>query len=150
MRFEDVTSDIEQNVQTIINDQFPALEGAVIKILYDTKKRKSAGRFIIARIKKANDEMKILAMNENGVPPDYIMFIDKQVFQELNDRDKERIIYHELCHCEVDFNSDNQYKIKDHEIQGFYSEIDYNKDDDRWAERISAIAESIYNPPEDE
>jgi len=150
MRFEDVTSDVEQNVQTIINDQFPALEGSVIKILYDTKKRKSAGRFIIARIKKANDEMKILAMNENGVPPDYIMFIDKQVFQELNDRDKERIIYHELCHCEVDFNSDNQYKIKDHEIQGFYSEIDYNKDDDRWAERISAIAESIYNPPEDE
>ena len=150
MRFEDVTSDVNRLVSKIIDDQFPNLEGAVIKVLFDIKKRKSGGRYVIGRIKKANDEMKALATNDEGIPPDYIMFIDKSVWQVLEDRDKERIVFHELNHCEVNFDSENQYRIRDHEIQGFYSEIDFNSDDNRWSERIGTIAEHVYDPPEED
>ena len=150
MRFEDVTSDIYQMVENIIKDEFPALDGAKFIILYDTKKRKTGGRYIIGRIKKANDELKALSMSDEGIPPDYIMFLDKQIFNVLDDRDKERVVHHELCHCEVNFDSENQYRIKDHEIQSFYAEIDYNNDDHRWTERVSSIAESVYDPENEE
>jgi hypothetical protein len=150
MRFEDVTSDVERLVAKLIDEQFPALEGAVIKVLFDTKKRKAGGRYVIGRIKKANDEMKALAANEDGVPPDYVLFLDKNVWQVIDDRDKERVIFHELNHCEVKFDSENQYRIKDHEIQGFYSETDFNADDIRWSERLGAVAEHVYDPPDED
>jgi len=150
MRFEDATNDVNALVSKIIDEQFPNLEGAVIKVLFDTKKRKTGGRYVIGRIKKANDEIKALAMSSEGIPPDYVLFLDKNVWQVLSDRDKERVVFHELCHCEVNFDSENQYRVRDHEIQGFYAEIDFNQDDNRWSERIGLVAESVYDPPDED
>ena len=147
MRFEDVPQQINDFVENVKNDNFPELDAAIILVLFDTKKRKSGGRYIIGRIKKANDEVRVMATDDNGISPDYVMFLDKQIWNALDDRDKERIVYHELCHCETNFESDtNQYKIRDHEIQTFYAEIDYNVDDARWLERVTTVADSIYDP----
>jgi len=146
MRFEECDRGIYDKLHTIIGEDFPELEAAIFIVLFDNKKRKSGGRYVIGRIKKTNDELKALSMDNDGVMPDYILFLDKSVFDALEDRDKERVLFHELCHTEVVVDSDNQYRIKDHEIQSFYSEIDYNSDDTRWAERVSTIAESVYDP----
>jgi len=150
MRFEDVTSDVLKIVDDMVNEKFPELRTANITVLFDTKKRKTGGRYIIGRIKKANDEMKALATDQDGVAPDYVLFLDKNVFLALDDDDKKRIVFHELCHTDYDSEAENPYKIKDHEIQTFYSEIDFNKDDPRWSERISAIADHVYDPDNNE
>lgn len=146
MRFEDVPQQINDFVETVKNDNFPELDAAIILVLFDTKKRKSGGRYVIGRIKKANDEVRVMAADSNGISPDYVMFLDKQIWDVLDDRDQERIVKHELYHCETNFESDtNQYKICDHEIQTFYAEIEENQDDSRWVERVSVIAESVYD-----
>lgn len=145
-RYEDAGYNETVMVSTIIDQKFPELAGANIKVVFDSKKKLSAGQISIARIKKLNEELKFLAMDENGVEYDYMITIDKQVWDHLDFNDRPRIIFHELCHTQVDSGKDNPYNIKDHEIQGFYAETDYNADDPRWLERVSVIAEAVHDP----
>lgn len=150
-RFEDVGDDLVGFVEDVQRDNFPALNSAVFRILYDTKKRRCDGKLVFARIKKASDDIKTLAADDNGISPDYIMYIDKNIWLVLSVEDKTRIVYHELCHCETNFESeDNPFKVRGHEIQTFYDEIEYNKEDPRWLERVSAIGEHVYDPDNNE
>lgn len=149
IRFEDVDQYTVDMVYQVINDnpEFISLTGAKIKVLFDQKKKMSNGKIVLGRIQKANDLIRSLTIAptndlENGY--DYILYLDFAVWESIDDQDKKRIIYHELNHCSVDFDKQNPYGIKDHEINGFYSEIEYNKDDTRWLERLSTVAESIY------
>lgn len=150
-RFEDAGDDVLGFVIDVQQEKFPWLNAAVIRILYDTKKRRSGSRLVFAKIKKTSDDIKTLAADDNGVSPDYILYLDKNVWAAISDEDKKRIVYHELCHCVVGNDTvPVQYKIQDHEIQTFYDEIEFNKDDPRWLERVSAIGEHIYDPDNNE
>lgn len=144
-RFEDAPAQTEDFVMGV-RRHFPNLDGALIKVMYDLKKRKSGGRYVFARIKKTNDELKAFAVDESGAPFDYVMFLDKLLWEALSEEDREKIVHHELCHCVTDFDSNDQYKIQDHEIQTFYAEIEFCKEDPRWVERVSVICESVYDP----
>ncbi len=145
-RYEPVPEQVVTLVDDVKDKEFPELDGAMFMSIFDMKKKAVGGRIVIARIKKMNDELKFFAMNDVGITYDYAIFIDKAVWDVLDERDKERVIFHELNHCEVDFDKKVPYGIKDHEIQGFYSEADYNADDNRWSERVSVIAQSVHDP----
>lgn len=150
-RFEDAPRQVVDFVQGIIDKDFPNLQGALVCVMFDTKKRKAGGRYVFGRIKKTNDELKAFAMTEAGQAYDYVMYLDKLVFEALDEADRERIVFHELCHCVTDFDSNaDQYKIQEHEIQTFYAEIDKNVDDPRWLERVSAIGSSVHDPEANE
>lgn len=150
-RFEDAPRQVVSFVEGVQEKNFPALDTAMVKVMFDTKKRKSGKKYVFARIKKTNDELKAFAVNETGQSYDYIMFIDKLIWEALEEVDRDRLVFHEFCHCETNFESDtNQYKIQDHEIQTFYSEIEYCADDPRWAERVAIIAESVHDPENSE
>lgn len=144
-RFEDAPQEVEKMVEDMIETHFPELEGAAINIVFDTKKRKSGGQYVLGRLQKTNDLMRHLSQSNdhpNGL--DYILYLDKNIFNELNSSDKNRLIFHELCHADVDFEKSSPYNIKDHEFSGFFSELEYNQDDTKWEERIMEIASSIY------
>ncbi len=144
-RFENVDQETVDFVKEIIGKDFERLVNAKIKILFDTKKRKSGGNYTLGRMQKANDLIRTLTFDETEDEGyDYILYLDKVVWSNIDEKDKERLVRHELCHCEVDFEKDSPYGLKDHEITDFYSEIEYNKDDPRWAERIAVVAEQIY------
>jgi len=145
-RFEDVPSQTEKFVDDVMYKHFPALQGSLVKVMYDTKKRKSGGRYVFARIKKTNDELKAFVLTENGEAYDYIMFLDKALWEAIEDKDREKLVFHEFCHCVVDVNATDQFKIQDHEIQTFYAEIEFTADDPRWTERVSVICESVHDP----
>lgn len=146
-RYKPVPEQVNILVEEVKSEEFPQLDGANIMSVFDTKKKVSSGRIVIARIKKMNDELKFFAMDDMGITPDYVIFFDMEVWNALEHiRDKERIVYHELCHTEVDFDKTNPYGIKDHEIQGFYDEVSYNNDDERWSERVGLIAQSVHDP----
>lgn len=146
-RFEDAPDQVVELMNRIRKEVFPELRSAKIKVLYDTKKRKSGGKLVLGRMQKTNDLLRHLtveeANDESGY--DYILYLDKACFENVEELDRVRLIRHELCHCEVDIESEsNPYKLKDHEISDFYSEIDFNKDDSRWGERCAIVAESVY------
>jgi len=148
MRYEDAVDEVVNRVEGVKSEEFPNLDGANIMVVMDTQKKVSSGKYVIARIKKMNDELKFFTANDMGLTYDYVMFIDKVIFDALDTDDQRRVIYHELCHCEVDQSKKSPYGIKDHEIQGFYDEASYNEDDPRWSERVGDIAESIYDTDE--
>lgn len=147
MRFEEADQHTIDFVNQIItDDSFINLNGAKIKILFDQKKRKSGSKYVLGRMQKANDLIRTLTREDDTAEEgyDYILYLDMAVWESIDDADKKRLVRHELCHCDVDFDKSNPYAIKDHEITDFYSEIEYNRDDPRWAERLVTIAESIY------
>jgi len=147
-RYENAPENAYKIMNKLIGDHFSYLAGSKIQILFDTKKKKRGGEYRIGSIQTTNDLTKFLTSDDEGEAADYIMYIDKLIWNLTEDRDKERIVYHELCHCDVNLEKTHPYKIKDHEIQGFYSELDFNNDDPKWKLRLSTIASSVYDEEE--
>jgi len=145
-KFEDVTDDVYEMLRSIIKDHFPELVNAGFKILFSTKKKTSGGKICFAWIQKTNELIRHLTTEESGSEDgyDYIIYIDKLIWDNIEEADKIRLLRHELRHTHVDLESNNPYKIRGHSIEDFYSEIELNKDDPRWAQRVSVIAESLY------
>ena len=55
-------------------------------------------------MQKTNDLLRHLTIEDSNDESgyDYIMYLDKAVFENVEDADKVRLIRHELQHCEVD------------------------------------------------
>lgn len=146
MRFEEADQHTVDFVNEVINEDFISLAGAKIKVLFDQKKRKSGGKYVLGRMQKANDLIRTLTKEDGTAEEgyDYILYLDIAVWESIDDTDKKRLVRHELCHCDVNFDRSVPYGLKDHEVQDFFSEIEYNREDPRWGERLATIAESIY------
>ena len=148
-RFVEMSDDCIDLINKTIDENFDHLKGAKFSFVYDTKKRRSGGRFVIGKLAKANDIIKHISADDllpDGV--DYIFIVDKQVFDVLSNEDKVRIVRHTLQYAEVDYDGKNPFKIRQAEIQTFYEEIEFNKNDPEWMERINDIASSIYDTDE--
>jgi hypothetical protein len=123
------------------------LKNAKIKALFDIKKRKSGGMLVLARIMKTNDLLRHLTIDEAEAIEgyDYIIALDKTCWENIIRDDKVRILRHELRHAYFDIESeDNPYRLQNHSISDFYEEVEFNKDDPRWRERLAAVVEDIY------
>ena len=44
----------------------------------------------------------------------------------------------------------NPYKLLDHSITDFYEEVELNKDDPRWRERVATVVADIYEQQAEE
>lgn len=153
IRYEDVTDEVEEMLKEIRSRNFPELRNAKIKVLFDLKKRRSGGRITLGRIMKTNDLLRHLTIDR--VDPvegfDYIITLDKTCWDAIERIDRERIIRHELRHAYFDIDSEeNPYKLVDHSILDFYEEVEANKDDPRWSERVSTVTEAIYEQKKEE
>lgn len=146
-KFEEATSDVVNKVQEIIRAKFPALNGCGIEVVMRLNKSKSGGKHVLVKLDKASPIIKhISATNENPEGVDYVLYLDKTVYTELSDSDRERIIAHGLYHADVDFEKEVPYGVRKPEVMTFYGEIQDNDDDPRWAERLDLMAESVYDP----
>jgi len=145
MRFENCTDDVAEIKKKMIEKHFPELAGCNICLIFDLKKRMKGGNIVLASIQKPNEMLRFFTIDDAGSEGyDYVMRIDKNAWENIEEIDKERLIRHELRHTSVDFDSDSPYKIRDHSITDFYSEINLNEDDPRWAERAGAVTLSVY------
>lgn len=143
-RFEHATPADKRLIKKMLKNDFAFLEGLRFLALYDNKKRTSSGKLILARVKKADDELKLLT--EETEPPDgihVIFFFDGTLFSVLSTTDKKRLIYHEFCHIEKQ--DVDKYIILPHDFEGFYAEIDYNSDDPNWNQRLADKAWQLHN-----
>ena len=147
LRYEEVSDEVTAMVREIKAQHFPELKNAKIKVLFDLKKRKSGGMMVLARIQRTNDLLRHLTIDEAGAMEgyDYIVTLDKLCWDNITRIDKERLIRHELRHTVFDIETEeNAYKLQDHTIMDFYEEIEFNKDDPRWRERLSTLVQDIY------
>lgn len=147
-RYEDAPPEVIELVEGVRDSVFPELRRAKIKVLFDLKGRRSRGQFILGRIQAASQVVRYLtrqeARSEKGF--DYILYLDKQVFQAIERADQIRLIRHELRHCFFDPEARaNPYKLVGHEVEDFLAEIEYNQNDAQWRQRLAAIAASLYD-----
>ncbi len=147
-RYEDVSEYVTALVDRVQTQWFPELARARFKILFDTKRRKSRGNWILARIQRTNEILRHLTKEEarSEVGFDYLLYLDKALWEAIEEKDRIRIVRHELRHCFYDLESKGSpYKLVGHDVEDFLSEIDLNKDDPRWRERCAAVAASLYD-----
>lgn len=145
--FVKASEKIDGLLRKVISEEFVSLSGSLIHVICSTKKRMKGGKLTLATIQKPSALMKYLFGDSEG-ELDYIIIMD-ELCETLSDRDIERILYHELMHTEIDTDSENPYKLRGHEIEGFYDEVKYNEDDLKWSERIAATFISMREKDEE-
>lgn len=147
IRFDEVTEEAIRLLDEVQSKHFPELKNAKIIMLFDLKKRTSGGRVVLGRIMKTNDLLRHLTKNEAVAIEgyDYIITLDKQGWDAIGDDDRVRVLRHELRHTYYDIESENNpYRLMDHSITDFYEEVELNKDDPRWRERVATVVADIY------
>lgn len=142
-RFYEADDSVKNLMDTLIydEDRFPNLKAASIRIVMDSKPKidKLTSRITFAYIKTANEVERFLTKdghNLEGV--DYILFINDIVWELASDKDKKRIISHELRHTFLD--DKGNFKIVKHDIEDFHAEIKLNEDDPMWGQALGTIA----------
>ena len=144
-RYLDAPEAVESLVAKVKADYFPELSACHVKVLMDNKKRVSKGRITIACIKKTNELERYFSSNNmlyEGY--DFIMFIDANIYENLEDPDRLRIIRHELRHIYYDAEAKVPYKTIDHDITDFRKEMELNVDDPNWDLRVFEVAAAVY------
>jgi len=152
LRFEDVPTEINDIFREVRAEHFPELRNANIKILYDLKKRQSNGKITLARIQKTNDLLRYLTIDESAENEghDYIIFIDKKIFDNITREEKIKILRHELRHTLVDIDSNTPYKLIPHDIEDFHEEIELNKNEPMWRQRLANLCQDLYGQEADD
>jgi len=143
-RYLDADTNLRRRVSKLIKTKFPNLKGVELKVVLDKKKKKSSGKIRLAEVKLADDMIKFLTkeQSENFLGYDYIMVIDNKLYEFMENKDLNRVIFHELCHCYVD--EKGKYKVIPHDFEGFYAEIKYNDDDPEWKQRLAETLVDLY------
>ncbi len=147
LRYDEVNDHVMELLKEVRSKGFPELVNAKIKVLFDLKKRKSGGMVVLARIIKTNDLMRHLTRDgaDQHSGYDYIITVDRKCWDNITDLDRIKILRHELRHTFFDIESeDNPYRLLDHSISDFHEEVDLNKNDPRWRERVATLTEDIY------
>ena len=151
MRFEEVDNEVIERVTRLINEEFTNLQGCKIGIIFDTKKRKSKGRYTISKLSKANELQKFLteSASTDGQGFDYFLTLDQISYMALESNDKDRIICNALYHADVDFDATDPYKLRNPEIMTFHEELRKNNGDMTWSERVQLTTASAHGDRED-
>lgn len=146
MRYEPVTSDVNDTLNSVQREYFPELVNVKILCVFNTRKKESRGKLVLAEIWKPSEFEKYLTLDETeDTGYDYIMAIDKKAWQIASNQDKIRLVRHELRHTFIKDNSKDPYRIRAHSIEDFYSEVRLNEDDPRWAQKLVGQVVSAYS-----
>ncbi|MEJ2672853.1 MAG: putative metallopeptidase [Deltaproteobacteria bacterium] len=152
MKYEYVPENILEMYEQIRAQYFPHLANAKILFLINKKKMTHKGSVALGKMMKPSELIKFLSRNEapdNGY--DYIMLLDGNLIKHCNDIDIARVIRHELRHTFYDSDSlSNPYKLVDHDFSDFYDEVELNKDDPGWAQRVSQTVSLMYDQEKDQ
>jgi hypothetical protein len=144
IRFEDSDESLVTVFLEVLEGRFPHLQFLNFKLVYDLKKRIKGGKIVLANIELASPKIKYFSQDAQAAEGyDYILFVDKKAWELSIDKDKRRIISHELRHVFVD--EKDKAKLVGHEIEDFYQEIELNKDDPEWGRNLIRIMADVYD-----
>lgn len=144
MRYEDASENLVEIYLQVAEERFPnTCANLNMKLVFDTKRRVRQGKLILASVEIANEKIKYFTKNDvdvNGV--DYVLIVDRKAWELANDKDKVRLISHELRHVYVD--EDDRRKLVPHDIEDFVAEVKLNTDDPEWGTKLVTLVTDIY------
>ncbi len=144
MRYEDANESLVEVYLKIAEERFPnTCANLNIKLMFDTKRRVSRGKLILAIVEIASETIKYFTKNEvelDGV--DYILIVDKKAWELANEKDKARLVSHELRHVFVD--ETGKRKLLPHDIEDFAAEAKLNVDDPDWGNNLATLVIDVY------
>jgi len=123
------------------DNRFNNIKAATIKVVMDSKPKidKLNGKVTFAYIKNANEVERFLTKSGQEIEGvDYILFINDLVWELADNKNKKRIVSHELCHTFLD--DKGNFKLVKHDIEDFYEEVKINEDDPMWGQSLATIA----------
>jgi len=142
-KFDEVPFDVVGKFLDVMQD-FPLASNFSFKVLFRTTMKKSRGRVCLAYICLPSDLAKYFSQDEeNPKGYDFVLVLDKNVWEIAEEKDRERIIRHELCHV-AETKSGNPAMV-DHDVQDFYSEMVRNVDCPDWGRRLAEILVAKYD-----
>jgi hypothetical protein len=144
MRYEDADDSLVEVFLKVAEERFPnTCANLNIKLMFDTKRRVRKGKICLASVEIANDKVKYFTKHEVEVGGyDYIITVDKKAWELANEKDRIRLISHELRHVFVDENG--KRKLIPHDIEDFVVEVKLNEDDPDWGFKLSTLVTDVY------
>lgn len=148
LRYEDADDSLVEVFLNVMEERFPQYQYLNFKLVYDLKKRIKGGKVVLANIELASAKIKYFSQDDKALEGyDYVIFVDKKAWDLANDKDKKRLISHELRHVFVD-EKDNP-KLIGHEIEDFYHELKLNEDDPEWGRKLGRLVTDVYEQEKD-
>lgn len=143
MRYEDCDESLVGVFLELLEDRFPNKAHLKYKLVFDTKKKVSQGRMVLADIQLASEKIKFFTRDNVAVEGyDYVLTVNKKAWDLASEKDKRRIISHEMHHVFID--EKGAPKLIGHEIEDFYEEIKLNQDDPEWSRKLGRLVIDVY------
>ena len=142
-RYEDITDNVIGVFVKTVEDWFPEVGNLKIKLMFDLKKKIVKGKFTLAYIELVNEKLRFLTSSklvEDGF--DYLLVLNKVVWEIADETDKTRIMRHELRHIFED--ESDKLTLLPHDISDFSEEIALNSDDPNWGVSLTSAALDKY------
>jgi len=148
-RYYDGTNDLKGVFDKLLAERFLNLFGLKFLLLFDTKKRVSKGRLVLASTELVNEKLRFLTADE--VAPegyDYIIMVNSVAWENADEVTRERILSHELNHVFID--EKGKLKLVGHDVGDFAVEIQRNIQNPDWALNLEILTTAIYEQAEDQ
>ncbi len=144
MRYEDASENLVEVYLQVAEERFPTTCANLnIKLMFDTKRRVRQGRLVLASIEIASEKIKYFTKNDVNVDGvDYVLTVDRKAWELSDDKNKVRLLSHELRHVFVD--EEGRRKLVPHDIEDFSAEVKLNTDDPDWAIKLVTLVVDIY------
>jgi len=144
MRYEDADESLVEVYLKVAEERFPnTCANLNIKLMFDTKKRVSKGKLCLASVEIANEKIKYFTKHEVEVGGyDYILIVDRKAWELASEKNRIRLISHELRHVFVDEN--DKRKLLPHDIEDFVTEVKLNEDDPEWGFKLATLVTDVY------
>lgn len=142
-RFEDVDDGVVETYLSVVEERFPELGQLKIKLVFDMKKRVKDGKICLAHVELANDKIKYFSKDDVAIDGyDAVVFFDRKAWSFADDKNRKRLMSHELRHVFID--ETGKVRLMPHDVSDFQSEIKLNADDPDWGFKLGTLTNAVY------
>ena len=142
-RFIDIDDGVIEVFFNVMEERFPNLINLKIKFVFDTKRRVKQGEVVLATTELASEKIKYFSKDDVAVEGyDVVIIIDMKAWELASDKDKIRLMSHELRHVFID--ETGRVRLLPHDISDFRVEQKLNNDDPDWGLKLCTLVNDIY------
>lgn len=147
-RYEEANENLVDVFLRVVENRFPKYQSYKFKLIFDLKKRISKKKIVLASIEMSSAKIRFFSADNIALDGyDYVITVDKKTWEIASDKDKERLISHEMSHVFPD--EVGNPKLIGHDVSDFYLEIKRNEDDPEWNRNLAILVETIYEQEKD-
>jgi hypothetical protein len=114
--------------ERIIADKRPQLAQSEIVIMFREKAGTKGSKVVIATARKVSEKDNVIHSWDGKPDIDFVIEIGANIWNELDDEQKEAVLFHELNHCDVQIDDETGIEkniIRGHSIEEFTDVVDH-------------------------